>query len=349
MIINKQYLEGLQSFKTEGEYRDSPSLNYSTLKRIPEGPQCLVEEKIEHARDAFAVGNYVDRWFTDNNSINDIYELEKPKIELNASLNVLYSFFIESGEIIDVPSLDTCVEVARQLKLWDSIKDDEKIKTRITDEFFNKINQYNEKSNKIQLTEDQYAQAQSSIQNIEKNEDALKLISEKEDQFIIPQFKWEFEMIVPSGRIHKFRVMYDLLCFDIKNGTISAIDIKTGAKESHKFGEQFLEYRYDIQGILYYFGLLALRKQHFPNWDNIKPSAFKFLYSPKKSNRSPIIVSLTDTFIKMYGDLLNCGNKKQDGFFKILDDADWYIENCIFDKHRIIAESKESIEIDKLI
>lgn len=350
MRLTKEYINSLQSFESESAYRGSTSLNYSTLKKIPDGPRCLTEESSSGPNKAFEIGNYVDRYFTDHDSMLEFYEMEKPKIELNASLEVLYSHF----DVVKknyTPSMEECVAEARKLKLWDSIKDDEKVKSRITDEFFTKLKQNEERSDKIQMTSDQFAQATFAIANIETDEDASRLIAESDGIISFSQFKWEFDMITPSGRVRKFRVMYDKIFFDESKREIYAVDIKTGGKESHKFVEQFIEFRYDIQGILYYFGLLALRKAFFSDWNKPKPENFKFLYSPKKPNRTPIIVSLSDTFIGIHGEQLTYNGQSQDGIFKVIDDADWYIENQEFNRHRILDTQRKygCIDINKLL
>ena len=343
MRLTKEYVASLQSFETEEAYRASSSLNYSMLKNIPDGPECLIRDIGTYAPNAFAIGNYVDRYFTDRESIDEIYELSKPIIELPESLETLYQILKNNEEF--EPSLDKCVTCCRENSLWSSIKDDEKLKSRFTEQFFEKLKQSETKSNKIQLTVDQYAQALAAIENIERNDDAINLITSTDDQIVFPQFKYEFDMLVPSGRMYRFRIMLDLLILNWTMQKISAVDIKTGTNESHKFGDQFKKYRYDIQGILYYFGLLALRKQYFPEWNKCAPEDFKFLYSPKKANKKPIIIKLSEEFIRSNGDSF-CG---QDGIFKILDDVDWYLYGQTFDTHRLIDNSNGGVDIIKLI
>lgn len=346
MEITREYLQSLQSFDTEEAYRSSPSLNYSTLKKIPDGPWCLVDDRIFTPGKAFEVGDYVDKYFTNRELLNELYELSKPKIELSESLMVLYDWYI--SEKIYEPSMDDCIKTCRGLGLWASIKDDEKLKSRITEDFFKKLKEIPDASGKIQMTADQYAQAINSIDNILNNEAASKLISEGEGEIIIPQFKWEFELPV-NGHMVKFKIMLDWIKFNIIEQTITGIDLKTGAKPSHLFHEQLFEYRYDIQGILYYFGIMALRKMYFPEWKICTSNNFKFLYTPKKANREPIIVSLTDRFIKQHQDSYYYQGKKVDGISKLIDDADWYIQNQIFDRHRIIAQNNNLITIDQLL
>jgi hypothetical protein len=242
--------------------------------------------------------------------------------------------------------------MVRALRLWSSIKDDEKILSRITDDFHVKLQQTEFDSGKIQMTADQHLQALNSINNICNNVKAIELITEENDNdeevILIPQFKWEFELTI-NGHKRSFRVMYDWLKFNITTKKIIGIDLKTGAKPSHKFGEQFLDYRYDVQGILYYFGLLALLKTHFPEWTKCTPEDFKFLYTPKIANREPIIVPLTERFIRQNENYIYNKSDKMYGIAKLIDDADWYIENQCFDRHRLLAENDGVLKIDQLL
>ena len=345
MAITREYLIGLQSFETEEAYRASLSLNYSTLKEIPNGPWCLENDKVFKRSDAFEVGDYVDKYFTDRDTLPELYELEKSRIELPASLNELYLSFL--GEEIYNPQMSDCILRCKKLGLWASIKDDDKLAARITKDFFDKLTQASEATGKIEMTQEQQYQALCAIANIANNSNAIKLITESDGVFIIPQFKWEFEMVI-NGRIRKFRVMFDFLKFDTINEIIEGIDLKTGAKPSIKFKEQLIEYRYDVQGILYYTGMMALRKAYFPEWKKCTPENFKFLYTPKRACRMPIIVPLSEKFIYENGDVLYSDKGNQPGIWKLIDDADWYLENQIFNEPRLLAENNGIVNINDL-
>lgn len=346
MEITREYLTSLQSFETEEAYRASPSLNYSTLKDIPNGPWCLINDKVFAPGKAFEVGDYVDKYFTNRDLLEELYELSKPKIELPESLMNLYGWMASKN--MYEPTIEECIVECREAGLYASVKDDEKLKSRFTDDFFNKLKEIPLSTGKIQITTDQYAQAISSIDNIQNNEVASRLIAEGEGEFLIPQFKYEFELPV-NGHMVKFRIMLDWLKFDTINKKIIGIDLKTGAKPSHLFHEQLFEYRYDLQGILYYYGIMALRKAYFPDWTVCTPEDFKFLYTPKRPNRQPLIIELTERFIRQHEYSYYYKGVKVDGLAKLIEDADWYIENQVFDKHRIIAQNNNTVTIDKLL
>lgn len=344
--ITREYLKGLQSFDTEEDYRSSPSINYSTLKDIPNGPQCLVAEHRFKRSSAFEIGDYVDKYFTDRDALDELYEQTKPKIELSDSLEILYNAFVDIG--CYEPTLDSCVLVARDCKLWTKMGD-EKIKERITDDFFKKLKEAIEDTGKIKMTTDQHLQARYAIENILLNDYAIDLITEKENEIIIPQFKYEFDMPIENAEPLTCKIMLDFLKFDIANKKIYGIDLKTGAKPPHRFGEQFVEYRYDIQGILYYFGMMQLRKKYFPDWKKCSPKDFLFLYTQKRIDTAPVIVRLTDEFVRDSCETLYANNLELPGIGKLLDDTSWYLANQYFDSHRIIFENGGILNIDDLI
>lgn len=346
--ITKEYLNSLQSFDTEEGYRSSPSINYSTLKEIANGPKCLVAERMELTSDAIVVGNYVDSWFTNPEMVNELYEIAKPKIELSDSLEILYNSFAEEKNYN--PEMSECIARCRELKLWNSIVNDEKLATRITDDFFRKLKDQESDTGKIKLTADQLAKATNAINNIMQNGPASELISENDRVLMMHQFKWEYEIgPLDSGRSMKVRVMYDMLKFDIENQRIIGIDLKTGSRPSHMFTDAFFDFRYDIQGLLYYIGIMALRKKYFPEWTRCSPEDFKFLYSPKIVNSMPIIVSLDDDFMNQYSQKFSYKGKDYKGLQELLNDADWYIANQEFENHRMLVENNCKINISKLL
>jgi hypothetical protein len=345
--MNREEIESLQLFKTEEAYRESPSLNYSTLKNIPDGPWCLVLESRKHSGGALDVGNYVDKYFTDRENLELYFDRSKPKIELNASLEALLQLFLMVG--VYEPSIDDCVLKCRENGIYGSLVDVEKLKAKFTSDFFEKLKRASLPSDKIELTSDEYDKALSAIENIKSNPIAMEIIEEHEEEIVIPQFKWEFELELEGSIKRKFRVMYDLLKFNFSKKKIYATDIKSGTKPAYKFAEQLIDFRYDIQGILYYVGLMALRKKYFPDWEKCDPQDFKFIYSPKKSNRECIIVPLSEKFIRDNSESIIYNGKAYDGIWKIFNDANWYIENQVFDKHRLLAENNGIVSIDKLI
>lgn len=345
--ITREYLESLQSFKTEGEYRDSPSINYSTLKDLPDGPQCLTGGRKDISGDAIIIGSYVDAWFTDHDKLRDLYEMGKPIIKLPLAEETLCQSFIKDANY--APTMDECVHRVRELELWNSIKDDKKIPPRITAPFFEKLRDESEKTDKIRLTVDQLSKANYSIENIMHNDEATKLISEGDNEIIVNQFKWEFDLPLDSGRTRTFRAMYDKLKFNLDTKKITGIDIKTGAKMSHTFGDSFFDYRYDIQSIVYLFGLVALRHKYFQDWTEVIPGDFKFLYSPKIPNQMPAIVALDSTFIDNNAKMFSHKGKSVPSAWALMNDADWYIHNQEFINHRILSETNGVVTISKLL
>lgn len=346
--ITREYLQSLQSFETEGEYRSSPSINYSTLKELDNGPRCLTAEGREFTGDAIVIGNYVDAWFTDKEKLKDMFEVEKPGILLKDSLDVLCKSLM--ADEMYSPTLDEAVARAKELGLWTNVKKDDLYRTRITQDLFDKLKIESEKSDKTRLTVDQLTKATYSIDNITNNESTMELISEGEDEIVINQFKWEFEMTMDSGRARKFRVMYDKLKFCLKTKEIIGIDIKTGIKPSHLFGDSFFEYRYDIQGILYWFGMMAFRKIYLPDWELPDPENFRFVYSPKYLNSKSAVIKLDRKFVEYAaeGEFTYKG-KTAPGAWSLMNDADWYLENQEFETHRVLAESNYVVNISDLL
>lgn len=342
----RQRLLSLQSFETEEAYRASPSLNYSTLKLIPDGPQCLVADHYEKKGSALTIGDYVDKYFTDRDLWRETYDVERRSIKLSDSLELLLDSFVKEKNF--KPSMDQIYPRSRELGLW-TLFSRQKIEERIPSEFFEKLKLIETSDSKIMLSASEYDKAMNAIGNIKRSNKAMALITEDDDSIVIPQFKFEFDFQLKNGHVRRFRVMFDFLKFLINARRIIGIDVKSGSVPAMRFGHQFLEFRYDIQGQLYSLGMQALVRDHLKDWVMPRLSDFKFLYSPKLNDSTPIIASMSGEFPKYYNYIVPHNGKNMYGFRRILDDADWYLTNQEFENHRIIAESGNEVDIMQLI
>jgi hypothetical protein len=346
--MTKDEILRLQSFNTEGEYRASPSLNYSLLKEIPNGPKCLAEDSAKDlSGSAITVGGYVDSFFTNREHLGELYYTETSKPKLTESIDLLFQVFAAEGNY--EPTLDECVKKCREYKIYSSITKDDKLKKRIPEDLFNRLSMEKAARGKTILTQEQLFQSTCAIENILSFQPAVKLINGEEDEIVIYQFKYEFVLKMNDGKYRSFKVMYDIIRFNLTKKTISASDIKTGTIPTHEFGGQIFKYRYDIQGILYFFGLLSLHKRYFPEWNQPMPGDFQFIYSRKIPNCLPIIVRLSERFMNSCAENFEYKGERCQGLWRIMEDAHWYLENKEFSQHRIIAENSNIISINQLL
>lgn len=342
-MISKEEILSLQSFSSEEEYRQSSSLNYSLIKELQNGPRALIEESRDKSSSAFDVGTFVDKHFTDKENLYNIYSIDKRKIVLTPSLETLYDHFAKRGEWN--PTDEEIISACRSIGLFEKMVDEAKILAKIDDNFRNKLKNTRDTIGKKLLSEEEYLKSMYSIENIENDPTAMELITEHDGEMVLNQFKIEFPIKLESGNVRKFRVMIDITKINFNTMQIYGTDVKTGKRNSWNFYDQFIEYRYDIQGMLYYWGLLALRRLINERFgiELISPSSnnFKFLYSPKIQNRMPIIVPMDDDWIRTNGgESLYYNDKVLPGCWKLMNEADWYISNGEFKNHKIISESR---------
>jgi hypothetical protein len=342
MTIEREQLLGLQSFSTEEEYRESSSLNYSLLKDLVNGPKALIEARSLKPSPALAIGQFVDKYFTAREDLYNIYNVDTKRIILSDSIEALFQWCVMNN--LWEPSNDALIDGCRELALFSKMGND-KILERISPLFYEKLENTKKGAGKIQLSEEEHAKSFASINNVEYSPAAMELITEGEDQIVLHQFKIEFPLKMDSGNTRMFKAMLDFLKIDFKNNTITGIDLKTGDRHPHKFYDQFIEYRYDVQGILYYWAMLAIRREIKSKLglEMIVPTSrdFKFLYSPKIANKTPLIVSLDDDWCRANGeDSLTHKGVTYPGMWRLISDADWYLTNQEFNNHRMIAEGK---------
>lgn len=339
-MITKEQLLSLQSFATEEEYRESSSLNYSLLKDLIRGPAALVTERSLRASSALSVGNYVDKYFTDRENLNNFFSVDR-KVKFPGLIQVLFDHFI-AQEIYE-PTSEEIISTCRALGLYEKVTDEQKILTKIPESFHEHLKSKRDSLGKVMLTADEYTQSLNAIANIEQCPQAVDLLRENEDEIVLYQFKIEFPLQLESGNIRMFKAMLDHLKVNLRTLEIFGTDIKTGARHSHKFYDQFIEYRHDIQGIVYYWALLAIRKLILERYGVtlVLPSSenFRFLYSPKMRNKLPIIMTLDDKWIKLNGgEYLTHNGVNYPGCWRLINDADWYISNSEYQNHIVVAQ-----------
>ena len=342
-MIEKDQLLTLQSFDTEEEYRASSSLNYSLLKDLVNGPKALVEERSLRPSSALQIGSFVDMHYTNREKLYDIFSVDKPKIKLSDSFEQVYNHFANIKQWN--PTTEEIVSTCKLLGLFAKMSDDV-IVERIPAGLLEKLDNAQKTEGKVLLSPEDNSKCFQAIDNIDQSEEATTLITEGNGEVILHQFKLEFPLTLDSGRVRMFKVMLDFIKLRFNTLEMFGMDLKTGARASHKFYDQFVEYRYDVQGILYYLGLLALRtmiRERF-GVEFEKPTSrnFKFLYSSKMQSKLPIIVPMDDDWIRLNGgEYFEHKGVRYPGFWKLVNDADWYIENQEFSNHRIVVENKE--------
>ena len=77
------------------------------------------------------------------------------------------------------------------------------------------------------------------------------------DVEFIYQAKFVFTAIIEGEEV-TLKFMPDLIVVDHKNKTIQLVDLKTSSVPGYKFHENFLKFRYDIQGELYTEGMRTI-------------------------------------------------------------------------------------------
>ena len=345
MEVTREMIESLQSFSTEGEYRSSPSLNYSLLKEIPNGPRCLAVERSPIDGPAIRIGSYVDTYFTNRENISNLFYVESEEISLTDTILRLYNSLVETGDFN--PTMELVLNRCAEIGAYASIVDKSKIEARIPSELFKKLRQKGVSNGKTVLTKSEYSQALNSISSLASTPSVHAEIMEGEGQIIIDQFKYEFSLKIPNvDRSRKFKIMIDKLKFDNKRKLVTGIDIKTGEARPLDFGEQFMLRRYDLQGILYSIGIQHLmRELKLNDWTY----EFKFIYLPKISGLPSICVKTGAEWCNRSLESVSYNGKTYPGFMQIIRDADWYIENQEFSTNRVLIENQFNFNIEDLL
>ncbi len=65
------------------------------------------------------------------------------------------------------------------------------------------------------------------------------------------QAQFAAEVMLPSGRVEKVKIMPDLLKINHTEKTVQPVDLKTSAMPAYNFKDNFLKFRYDLQAATY--------------------------------------------------------------------------------------------------
>ena len=302
-------------------------LSYSKLSRFyREGPQALIAESKQS--DAMSFGSLVDDLITSPETVKDKYFVSKMK-KLSASTKVLFDEVKDNEEVIRwedgkvVISSEAMNGRIKELKLWSSTKDTEKLtqKWKSNEDFLDNIKAYFESKGKTIVTEADWLLAHKIVDSLKNSHFTKYFFNETADVEILNQLSLDFEY-----EEFEYTTRLDLLHIDHSTKTVTPIDLKTG--ESDQFMKSWNKFRYDIQLSLYSLAALEYVRKNYPDYEL---EGMLYIFVAKTKPDKPKIYSFDDEWIKGARD----GYK---GWLRLSRDVMWHYEHDLFDYPRSMYE-----------
>lgn len=321
------------------DYRSYQAINYSLLKEINNGNFTVIRDGLpERSSSYMDFGSYIDVTIEKGEEPKDLYIYDS-SMELSGHSEILVKTLIEKG-LINC-GIEKRREVADELKLWTTTKDENK-RNNLCDSLI--INMFLErelvrKEGKKQLISNTDLELAKHILNVLYTHNFSKNI-------IDPPLR--IELLKQLGIKFKFKgeeckVLLDLLQIDHDHKTIQPIDLKTGSKKD--FYENYYKYNYYIQGSFYYLALMYIVSM-IPELIYYKILPFQFLYISREDSNLPIVYQMTqNTIEKCVEGYINKNGVYKKGIIDLIEDYKFHKSTNIFDMSREVYENNGILTI----
>ena len=288
----------------EAGYRKDPALSYSTLAKFErEGFHKLdtLFDKVETSSLIF--GSMVDTLITGSKEEFDelFFVADFPLIPDNESDVVKDIYNNSPKNIINLKDVDPKIilDSCNRLSYRNNWKDQTRIDKIIQDgeEYFGILSV---SENKKVVSSENYKKAVLCKQAIEYSPATKKFF--KGDPFDDDDVERLFQLKFKSDDLIKgisLRCMADLIYVDHKAKTIQPIDLKTSSHYEDEFYKSFIQWRYDIQGRLYW-RLINETVSKDDYFKDFKVLPYKFVVV-NKENLTPLVWDFSNSITK--GDL----------------------------------------------
>jgi len=299
-------------------------LSYSRLAKFDRGgPKALLEERKDS--EALTFGSLVDDMLTSPGEVDKKYYFANIK-PLTASIKDLAerlesdseAVFIKVGKLYYNDA--KIAEIAKEMGLWKSMKDPEKLKAKWHDKqveeyLFHKLNS----RGKTVIDSEMATLARRIVEVFRTNENTKYFLKERDGTELKFQLKLDFRK---DGKV--FTTRLDVLHIDHDAKTVTPIDIKTGSEPILNFKKSWYKYRYDIQFSMYSMAAKAYVETEYPEY-SLENMIYIYVY--KNDPEHPVVFTFDTDWVKAAYE----GYGYRKGWKTLAEEVTWHYENNVFD------------------
>lgn len=325
-------------------FGDSPprelKLSYSRISDFSKvGPKALIERSFIGG-EGVRIGSLTDDLLyskkVDKNHFNTLYYIydgSKPLATLGKLINVI----IETKN--DVPSKDEVLKLVKSNSFWSTTKNEDLLcKNFDTKQFWDYLEAHYKSKNKTIVGSMEYSLAEELVNTILTHEHTKELFVESKDKITLYQYPIKFNY---NGFI--IRGILDFLRINHKEKTVELIDLKTGKDDPEMFSIAFLKHRYDLQEAVYTLAFAHICNDLGLKGYTLKP--FKFLYI-SRYEKTPIFYEVSKKWHVAAKKSYKIYNRHVKGLYELIDEIKWHWDNKIFDKSKLLHESKGNLVLE---
>jgi hypothetical protein len=263
-----------------------------------------------------------------------IYDGAKP----TATLGKLVNIITETKK--KIPTKKQILEIIKKNSFWSNIVNEETLFSKFDEkQFWDYLKAFYNSKDKIIVGTDDYSKAQDLVHILLTHPYSKDLFTEQDHIQMLYQYPINFTY---NGFI--IRGILDFIRIDSKNKTVQLIDLKTGKDDPENFTTSFIKLRYDLQEAVYTLAFKSICKKLKLKGYTLLP--FQFLYISRYEN-TPIIYEVPEKWhvAAKKGYILNGRHIK--GLYELIDDIKWHWDNKVFDKSKILYESKGKLILNE--
>lgn len=317
---------------TEAEYRADDAISYSSLSSFArEGAEVIPHLKEKKDAEALRFGSLVDTLMTEPEELDVKFLISDTPRPSDTVAKIVTNIWENSdkttNDITNIKS-DTILLYANDAAYYTNWKDETRVNKLVSEgmSFFELLGLA---EGKTLMSQDDYQRALSCVEQLKTNSftstyfyDNPFTLGKIEGHFQL-KFKLNFKI---DEKPYSIRCMFDRIIVDHDAKTIQPIDLKTTGKSEEIFPQSFVTWNYYLQATMYSFILKTLcsRDPYFKDF-TILPFLFIVI---NRFRQKPLVWKFEEKPNSAY--YLMIEGKKVDGWFTLLTNFVWHVENNEF-------------------
>lgn len=303
-------------------------LSYSKVSDFDRnGPIALIRPKKEDTQ-ALKIGSLVD------NLLFETKEFIKKKyyifdgVKPTGTLGNLCDIIIKNYK--NIPNEEQVLQIISHNKLWNNIKDVEKLKLKFNgSDFWSYLKCMFEAVDKVIITTKEMSDTNELRTILETHKYSRDIVFS--DLSSYNQFYFEFKYLN-----FNFRGIIDKILVNHETKKVRLIDLKTGTDSAMEFENSFVKWRYYLQGTIYTLAFDAICVKLGLIGYTLED--FEFLYISKKE-KIPMLFKMSKNWIDAGIKGFNIGKYRYKGLNEICEEIKWCVNNNEYEIPRAIFES----------
>jgi len=319
----------MQILNNRQEYFEYSALNYSTLKAFDSDVENLLKQD-KTVNEGMVFGDALDTFLFDGPEeyFKKFYVMNV--IKPTASSEILVDEYLKLIHTSGIVSRDEklALKLIKDNNLWSNIKDEAKLKEKITNDIWDYIDSVVGSKDKIVIDPIVNENVGKAAYTLKTNEFTSMYFNKRKDVDLLNQVPIVFNC---WGR--EMKAMLDIIEVDHENKTISPTDLKSTSKSAKYFSTSVISFRYDIQAEIYNKAIIQFALNEYPGY---KVLPFKFIVISSTDLEKPYVYQIIPELFRVKMNVNR--NFPLRGTEELIKEFDWHSEKQLFQYDREMYE-----------